>query len=351
MQEGVLMSLLSQYVLEGLPEPVLIFDSAGVLIEANRSARGSLSADTYELFQVEKRTRQVHAFFEELASSGRASLELEPHRAGTPKAQRHLSLDGVAAERRYVVRVRDVTELRALERELIQLRRGAMSGLLAATVMHDFNNLLTPLLEWSAQLSRQLDRGSPVGALAADIESLAARVASMLRDARSLTETQGSGAAELDLNQVILQLRPLIERLFTAQVKLEFALEDGVGIVHADRGGLEHTLLNLLVNARNALPRAGHVIVSTRLVRAEYADASRFVSLTVSDTGVGMTEEVRSRAFEDFFTTSAGGTGLGLASVRRFARESGGTVTLDSAPARGTTVTVLLPRLRPGDCH
>jgi signal transduction histidine kinase len=290
-------SVLSKFVLESLPEPVLIVDPSGALIEANRCARQSLTAETFELFRAEPRSALVDAFFATLASSGRASIEIERPAAGAVTSQQ-LSIDGFAVERRYVVRVRDVTEQRRLERELTEL------------------------------------------------EMMASRAAIMVRHAHLFTHSRRPQPAALDLNEIILGMRSLIERLFATSMKLEFSLADAVGAVRVDRSRLEHALLNLLVNARNALPGAGHVTISTRLVPTE-PDAARFVSLSVSDTGSGMTEEVRARAFDDFYTTSAaaGGTGLGLASVRRFARESGGTVTLDSAPARGTTVTVLLPRV------
>lgn len=290
-------SVLSRFVLESLPEPVLVVDPSGAVVEANRCARQCLTAETFELFRAQPRSPVVEAFFEALARSGQASVELEHPAAGAVMSQQ-LSLDGFAVERRYVVRVRDVSEQRRLERELAQL------------------------------------------------ESMAARAAVLVRNARVLTHAHRPQPAALDLNEVIRGMRLLIEQLFAQRMNLEFSLEDAVGAVRVERSRLEHALLNLLANARNALPGAGHVTISTRVIPTE-PGAARFVSLSVSDTGSGMTEEARARAFDEFYTTStaAGGTGLGLASVRRFARDSGGTVTLDSAPARGTTVTVLLPRV------
>jgi two-component system cell cycle sensor histidine kinase/response regulator CckA len=338
--------VLSRFVLERAPEPLVVLDTHGAVVDANRSAREERRFDLLGLFSDTSLERPLRGFLAALRAGGHGLLELQ--RVGGAGRAGQLRLEGFAVEDWFVVSVRDVSERSDMELELRQLRRADSLGLLTASIIHDFNNLLTPILGWTTILANELDASSPAASLAADIESMAARAATRVRVVRSLTQPKRSGREAVGLNAIIRVMRPLLERLFGGRMELEFKLDERVGCVRIDRGQLEHALLNLLVNARNALPGAGRVTISTSLVEGaatpELSPAA-FVALAVSDTGTGMSEEVRARAFEEFFTTRAtsGGTGLGLASVKRFASESGGRVTLESALGRGTTVTLLLP--------
>lgn len=138
----------------------------------------------------------------------------------------------------------------------------------------------------------------------------------------------------------------MFREVLGASVAMELELDEDAGTVLVDRTRLEHALLNLLANARDAMPGGGRLAIATRSVSGPEGP---FVALDVRDTGVGMTREVQRRAFDAFFTTKGdpGARGMGLASVRRFADESGGRVTLASEPRRGTTATLLLPRVEP----
>jgi signal transduction histidine kinase len=334
--------VLSQYVLEALREPVVVLDRDGAMVEANHSARQQRRCDLRALLG-EQRARQLLA---ELNARGRASLELLHERDAQQPEQ--LLVEGLAVEDWFVVSVRDVTQLRVSERELAQLRGVGSLGLLTASIVHDFNNLLQPMLGWTSLLASKLDQRSPAGLLAADIEAMLARAAALVRDVRTLAHSDPAAEETLPLNATLDAMRPLLERLFGGVMRLSFALDERVGSVRVARDRLEHALLNLLVNARNALPAGGAVSIHTGLTELVENGAARgYVSLAVSDTGCGMSEEVRAQAFDEFFTTggSAGGTGLGLASVKRFASESGGLVRLQSARGEGTTVTLLFPRI------
>jgi signal transduction histidine kinase len=337
---------LPKCVLENLPDAIVVLDHNGQLVSCNRCARETVPADALEALVESTRPVAIRALFEQLASGGGpAHVEWACKRANG-RTER-LRFEGFSADRWFVIRIHEVVDQAELQIELAQLRRYAALGARAATIIHDFNNLLTPILGWTRLLEEQLDQTSPEASLAADIESVAARAALLLQDAQTLAQTKRSESRGVAANEAVLSMRAPIERLFPPSVTVEFALAPEVGAVRVNLGGLEHALLNLLVNARNAMPGPGCVTIRTQVASRGLPSSSgtRMVSLSVSDTGTGMTEEVRARAFDEFFTTraSAGGTGIGLCSVKRFALESGGGVDLASAPGAGTTVTLFLP--------
>ncbi len=223
------------------------------------------------------------------------------------------------------------------EDELSQLRASASFALVAASLVHDFNNLLTPMLVLSSCLQREVDENSTAATLAAEINGAAALAAALMRDLLSLARApEKSSVARVDVNEVVVARRRLIERLVGESVHVVLDLAWDVGEVEVDRGRLEHALFNLVANARDAMPAGGTLTLATR---AE----GDMVMLAVEDTGVGMNEEVRMRAFESFFTTK-GGVGIGLASVARLARDGGGSVTHETEPAEGPAVALRLPR-------
>ena len=233
---------------------------------------------------------------------------------------------------------------RELEEELAQLRSGASLALVAASLVHDFNNLLTPVLILSSRLVAMLDEEGEAKMLATEIQAASTLAASLMRDVLSLARPRAAAAVEsVDVNDVIVERRRLIERLVGDQVEVVLDLCWDLGEVRVDRRRLEYALLNLVANARDAMHDGGTLTISTRDDASE--GGARRTVLAVADTGVGMSEDVRRRAFDGFFTTksAAGGLGIGLATVQRFAREFGGQATLDSAPAKGTRAAIHLP--------
>jgi signal transduction histidine kinase len=343
--------LLSRFVLENFPEPILVFNAAGAVVERNRAARALRDPEILNLLRPGVADETTLGFGEELRSRGRATRELA--RRASAGSGNPVLVEGFAVESSFVVRLRDASQervIRELKEEVCQLRQTESLGLMAATVIHDLNNLLTPMLCFSSALASEVEDGSPAAPLVADIESLAMRAAGLIRDVLSFARPKSLGVEALDLSEVVSAMRPLIQRVFGGTVEFAFDLAEALGKARMERARLEHALLNLLANARHAMPHGGRITVTTaEIVQRNGGAPSAYVALSVTDTGVGMSEEVGAHAFDDFFTTrdGAGGTGLGLASVKRFVTESGGFVRLDSELGRGTTVSIFLPRIAP----
>lgn len=333
---------LASFVREGFAEAVIVLDQSGRLVERNRAAAGERYASVLGRFERAGEDPELGAFLRELEAEGHARRELTLANGGTTVLP--LSIEGESHEGRFVVVLRDLSERRALENELKQLRHFESLGLLTANVLHDFNNLMTPMLVLSSTLASELQASTSAAALAADLESIATRSALLFRDVVATARPRENALEIVVVNTVLSSLRRWIERAAGSRIRVSFALAEPAAKVLIDRPGLEHALLNLIANARNAMPDGGSLHISTAVEVA----AGTHVLIRVRDDGTGMTDEVRARAFEAFFTTreDTGGTGLGLASVKRFVGASGGSVELESTPGRGTTVTLRLPEVR-----
>ncbi len=255
---------------------------------------------------------------------------------------------------------RDALEVESARREaaeagLLQAQRLESLGRLTGGVAHDFNNLLTAILGTVHLLERHLGDGADERTqkylgLARDAVQRGARLNSSLL---AFARQQRLQATSLDANDLVRSFAPLIQRAVGEMVTLSLQLDTALPPCRADAAQLESALLNLAINARDAMPRGGTVTLSTRVIRLEAeqlagnADArpGLYVALTLRDTGTGMPGEVRDRAFEPFFTTKAPGkgTGLGLSQVFGFLRQLGGHVAIDSVAGEGTAVTLFLP--------
>ncbi|HVL15937.1 MAG TPA: PAS domain S-box protein, partial [Gemmata sp.] len=232
----------------------------------------------------------------------------------------------------------DVTDRKRLEEQLRQSQKMEAVGQLAGGVAHDFNNLLTVILG-NAELLRYSPPGSSeLGPLADDIHAAADRAATLTRQLLTFSRRHPSRPEVVDLNEVVAALGGLLGRLLGARVAVRTDLSPDPVRVLADRGHLEQVVMNLAVNARDAMPDGGTLTIAT-------AERNGVARLTVSDTGVGMSDVVKARIFEPFFTTKGPdrGTGLGLAVVHGVVEESGGTIAVESAPGAGTTFRIEIP--------
>jgi len=253
----------------------------------------------------------------------------------------------------YEVIVEDVTERRALEDQLRHAQKMDAVGRLAGGVAHDFNNLLTVIKGYSELLLCQLVEADPMRAQVDEIRKAADRAATLTRQLLAFSRRQVLAPKVLDLNSVVVNMEKLLRRLLGEDVELLCSLSPELGHVKADPGQVEQVIMNLAVNARDAMPKGGRVAIETANLdltddwNREHAvvKAGRYVVLTVSDDGVGMTEDVRSRVFEPFFTTKERGTGLGLSTVYGIVKQSGGYVWVYSEAGRGSTFKVYLPRV------
>ena len=245
----------------------------------------------------------------------------------------------------------DVSERLRLEEQLRQGQKMEAVGRLAGGVAHDFNNLLTAVLGYSELALSRVSEEDPLHKDLAEIHAAGERAAGLTRQLLTFSRKQAIGAQVLDVGAVVAELSKLLRRLIGEDVELVTRIEPQAARVKADRGQLEQVLMNLSVNAREAMPKGGRLSIEVGNVRLDESFAHQhldvvpghYVLLAVSDTGVGMDEETQTHLFEPFFTTKDGGTGLGLATVYGIVKQSGGSIWVYSERDRGTTFKVYLP--------
>jgi len=251
----------------------------------------------------------------------------------------------------------DITEQRRLEESLRQSQKMEAIGRLAGGVAHDFNNLLSVIIGYSNLLQPALPADPKLQTYAKEIEKDGHRAAQLTRQLLAFSRKQILQPQVLDLNAVLTDLQKMLSRLIGEDIELTTGLASDLHRVKADPGQLEQVIINLCVNARDAMPKGGKLRIETRNVpsaelealREEPGTATRepatFVQLAITDTGIGMTPEVRAHLFEPFFTTKepGKGTGLGLATVFGIVKQSGGFITVETEPGRGTTFRIYLP--------
>jgi PAS domain S-box-containing protein len=258
----------------------------------------------------------------------------------------------IAVSRSIADRKRTEAALRETEARLHQAERIEAIGRLAGGIAHDFNNLLTIILGRTAAI---LDKAAPHDPGRRDvelIEATAERAAQLTKRLLTFSRKQVLRLQLLDLNAVVMGIAPMLQRLIGAEFSLLTLLDPSPGTIHADRTQLEQIIVNLVVNARDAMPRGGRITVQTASVDLDdafvaanpEATAGSHARLTVSDTGTGMTAEVRAQIFEPFFTTKEAGkgTGLGLATVHGIVKQHGGFIAVESTPGMGTLVQIYL---------
>ena len=246
----------------------------------------------------------------------------------------------------------DVSGRKQLEDELRQSQKMEAVGRLAGGVAHDFNNLLTVINGYADLLSGSLPADPPAADMARQIRAAGERAAALTRELLALGRQSVTAPRPLDLNAVVSGLDQLLGRVVGENVRLVTDLAPNLWSVRADPSQLEQVVVNLYVNARDAMPGGGRLSVATSNV--ELGDecarahpdvrAGEHVLLVVADTGAGIPAEVLPHIFEPFFTTKGNGTGLGLATVYGIVREAGGHIAVDSAVGRGTEFRVYLPR-------
>jgi signal transduction histidine kinase len=237
---------------------------------------------------------------------------------------------------------RDVTAERRLEEQLLQSQRLEAVGQLAGGVAHDFNNLLTAISGYAEIALARLDEPERARAALEEISRAGDRAAKLTRQLLAFSRRQVMRPTTFDLNDVVAESESLLGRLLGEHIRIVPSLDPGGCLVEADQGQLEQVLMNLSLNARDAMAQGGTLRLETERVRR---DAGELVLLRVADDGSGMAPEVAERAFEPFFTTKdpGKGTGLGLAMVYGIVTQSGGEIRIETAPGAGTTFEVALP--------
>ncbi len=265
-------------------------------------------------------------------------------------------LDAQGKVEKFVIVNRDVSEQRQLEEKFRQAQKMEAVGRLSGGVAHDFNNLLGVIIGYAEFLQESLDPENSLRSSVDEILKAGKRAASLTRQLLAFSRQQVLDPKVLDLNAVVADMDKMLRRLIGEDIELSTTLGVDLGRLKADQGQLEQVLLNLVVNARDAMPQGGKLVIDTENMLMDEAFTRKYpypvqpgpyVCLTVTDTGIGMDADTKARAFEPFFTTKekGKGTGLGLSTVYGVVKQSGGYIDIYSSPGAGTTFKIYLPRV------
>lgn len=249
----------------------------------------------------------------------------------------------------------DITKTKELEQQLLQAHKLESVGLLAGGIAHDFNNMLTAINGYSDLALRSLEKDSPLRVYIEEIKEAGERSAALTHQLLAFSRRQVLQPSVIDLNAVIIDIIKMLQRLIGEDIQLTTTLNPKVGRVVVDSSQLSQILMNLALNARDAMARGGRLTITTDNISldAEYTQQhvdftpGDYVLLSVSDTGAGMSEQIKQHIFEPFFTTkeTGQGTGLGLAVVYGIVKQSGGNIEFASHEDAGTTFKIYLPRV------
>jgi two-component system, cell cycle sensor histidine kinase and response regulator CckA len=356
-------------VIEGTSDAIFVKDLEGCYRLINsagarflgRSVEDVLGKDDRSLFSPET-AALVMEHDQRVIASG-ASLTSEE--VGTAAGMTRTYLSTKSAQRDDHGRVigligiaRDITELKHLEDQFRQAQKMEAVGRLAGGVAHDFNNLLTVINGNADLIAQQLRHDAQGSELLAEIQQAGTRAANLTSQLLAFSRKQVLQPRVVDLNVVLDALWKMLLRLIGEDVVLSFVAAPDLGLARIDPGQFEQAIINLAVNARDAMPRGGRLTIETRNVELDEsytaqhpeAKAARYVCVAVTDSGVGMDAETRARIFEPFFTTKGcgKGTGLGLPMVYGFVKQSGGHVEVQTEQDAGTTIVLYLPRAEAG---
>jgi len=356
--------------LESAPDPMVAVNPEGLIVLVNAQAektfaykRADLLGQSMEILVPERLREKCSAlrtafFRDPQANAFSAGLEIYglckdgsefPVEVKLSLLETEDGLLGSAA-------IRDLTERRKLESQFRQAQKIESIGTLAGGIAHDFNNLLTVILSYSSSLSEDLAPDSKHQRAAEQIHQAAERGASLTRQMLAFSRRQVFQMRVVNLNEIIRELLKMLRRIIGEHIEIKADLSDDLKPVKADSGQLEQVLMNLGVNARDAMPKGGRLTFETKNVVLDEDFVRRHVGsspgphvlLTVSDTGTGMEASTLSRIFEPFFTTKepGQGTGLGLAMVYGVVKQSGGSIWVHSKVGEGTTFEIYLPEAK-----
>ncbi|TAJ08814.1 MAG: GAF domain-containing sensor histidine kinase [Nitrospirae bacterium] len=337
-------------------------DAQGRYVKVNPIYAGLLGYTPEEMVGM-PRTQTVHPddhrivreTYDRMLREGKAESEVRAVRKDGTVFYKHImmvkSVAGSPSESGHHCFMRDITERKHLEEQLQRAAKMEAIGRLAGGVAHDFNNLLTAITGYGEMLFQKLAPGSPLRDHAEEILKASERAAALTAQLLAFSRGQVVQPRALDVNRVVGNTAGLLRRLIGEHIELETRLAPKLFPIKADMGQLEQVLMNLAINARDAMPQGGSLVLETVNVPAEsvakpgQAPGSSLVRLSVSDTGQGMDENTLAHIFEPFFTTKAPGkgTGLGLAMVYGIVTKSGGTIAAESKPGLGSTFTIEFP--------
>ena len=358
--------LLLNAVVEGTTEAIFIKDLTGRYVMVNAVTEGIMerpraailgnddtaffpSEIARALMETDQRIIQsgrAETFEETVIHQGKPRIMLSTKAPWRNEAGVVIGVIGVA---------RDITDRKKLEEQFFQAQKMEAIGRLAGGIAHDFNNLLTAMIGAGQLLKERLTRESlPASEYTDVILSAADRAATLTRQLLTLSRRQIIEPKVLDLNRIVSEMEKILQRVIGENIELKTRCNPDAALVTADPGQVEQVIMNLVVNARDAMPHGGFIVIEVQNVEldAQFADArpefrpGPYVLLSVSDTGHGMDDATKRHLFEPFFTTKerGKGTGLGLSTVFGIVKQSGGDISVYSEPGRGTTFKVYWPR-------
>jgi two-component system cell cycle sensor histidine kinase/response regulator CckA len=355
---------LFRLLIECSNDAIEVVDSAtGRFLDANESGCRALGYTRDEMLSltVFDLTPEVNrALFDannaQIKKAGHATLETLRRRKDGTTFPVEVSLSSVTLDREYAVAiVRDITGRRKLEAQFIEAQKMEVVGQLAGGVAHDFNNIIAVIMGYGNLITADLEPDSPLRKYAEEIQHATKRAAGLTRQLLVFSRNQTVQPVVLDLNDAVKDLDKMLRRLVDEHIEMAVVLEKQNGRIKADPGYIWQVLMNLVVNARDAMPNGGKLTIATQNVTLDenYTRTHTgiipgdYVMLTVSDSGTGMTDEVKARMFEAFFTTKpkGKGTGLGLATCRTIVQQSGGRIDVESEVGKGSTFKIYFPRV------
>jgi len=342
--------------MQALPESLAIVASAsGLMVYANSAWCGTFESDPSQLLG-----RPLADLIAADGLSDRPTLgEEDGHESASEAYLVHTRRDGshlhielartgfrLRGDEFQVIHTRDVSRQNEVERQLQEAQTLEAVGRLVGGVAHDFNNLLTGIMLYCDLLVGELEKDSLPQRHVREMRLASEHGTALVQQLLAVARPRANEPRVFALNDVITSIEDLLTRLTGENIVLNRCLAEDLGAVRMDPSQLQQILLNLVLNARDAMPDGGQITITTRNCIEAH---SSWVELSVADTGDGMDAETLERAFEPFFTTKrpGRGSGLGLATARRLARQQGGTIVAESEPGKGTRVCVRLPRVRP----
>ena len=350
---------------EGSPLPIILFDPETLhILAVNDRAIRAYGYSREEFLELRMTALKLPEELPELVDGMRDGYDDGVKRVGVRTHRKKdgtlmqmditshaVTLDG---ERAILAINTDVTENRRLEERLRQAQKMEAVGQLAGGIAHDFNNILAIIIADADLALTELGEGHPVSRDIKEIEAAALRAAALTRQLLTFSRRQPCQPQVLALNSAIIDLEKMLGRIIGEDVRLSTRLASQLGSIEADAGQVDQVLMNLVVNARDAMPSGGTLTIETRNVELDAAEAmdigataGRYVMLSVADTGAGMDAALRARIFEPFFTTKevGRGTGLGLATVFGIVKQSGGGLSVSSELGHGATFRIYFPRI------
>ena len=351
---------------EQAPDIYLNINSERVIVEVNAtgatmlgSSKDDLVGKPLELLFVEERRYDVRNMLQQMFSEGANLKDIEERMVRSDGQTFHATLNssrvtdeqGATIYARIVAR--DITEHKKMEAAILHAQKIDSLGNLAGGIAHDFNNLLASVLGAASIMRRRLSEDHALYKYAEIIANAARHGASLTRQLLTFARKTNQDTKTIDVNSVIKETLALFERSVTKEIVIETHLTSDVTGVNGDAGQIQQALLNLFLNARDAMPNGVTLAVSTRVIIADAHSTSQFnavkpgpfVEIVVRDTGCGIDKTLQNRIFEPFFTTKDNGTGLGLAVLYGVVQNHGGYINLDSEIGQGTTFSICLPRV------